>query len=362
MEKRIRQRRSCKLAKAIDELVENCNQQGRPYYFNRTPISAMHNGNKKTFRHPLLFKDLEQDEKMQYLKIAEENLTKAEDFYNSKGDRICLSPRKEFIIMCLMEIYNEQCSNVYRANEPDFMKNSITGITGDVVVTPYLLACRIFGTNNPGSRLEEIREEIRSLCEDPETMVLLAYKEKVVDNEKEKLFTRVVYDHLIQVVPSADCYDGKKRYAIRLHEGIFFTRLKRNYILLHNGITQKLSQCYNGFPPRYTLNLLEYILVAGNNKDDKGDRLCQIKLEYLNCILCKNDAIKGNYTRLNDYFHDAVKALIICGVLSDTNLEDMEIKGGKENRKTIVTFHINENFFREKEDIDENKLILTPEV
>ena len=364
----IRQRRSRKLAKAINELVENCNLQSRPYYFNRTPISAMHNGNKKIFRHPFFFDELEEEERSQYVKFAAENHYEAEEFYNSKGDKICLSPQKEFIIMCLMEIYNEQCSNVYRANEPDFMKNSITGITGDVVITPYSLACRIFGTNNPGPRLDIIREEIRSLCEDSGTMVLLAYKERVVDNGKEKLFTRVVYDHLIQVIASADCYDGKKRYAIRLHEGIFFTRLKKNYILLQNGITQKLTKCYNGFPPRYTLNLLEYLLVAGNNKNSEGNRQCQIKSEFLSYILCKNDAMKGNYNRLTEYFQDAVKALNICGVLSDSELEEMKMEGGRANRNKVVTFHINENLFREKdepfqlEDKDENNLILTPEV
>ena len=78
--------------------------------------------------------------------------------------------------------------------------------------------------------------------------------------------------------------------------------------------------------------------------------------------------MKGNYNRLTEYFQDAVKALNICGVLSDSELEEMKMEGGRANRNKVVTFHINENLFREKdepfqlEDKDENNLILTPEV
>lgn len=367
MGKVVRQKRSAKLARVFHELRDICEQHDRPYYLGRTPISAMHNGNKKVFLRPVFFNDLEEEARLTYEKLAKENNFVAEEFYNKKGDMICLSERQEFIIMSLMEIYNEQCVNVYRADDPDFMRNSITGVLGDVVISPFALACRLFGSSNPGPQWLGIKEELEKLSTSPDTMVLLGYKEKVNIGNEVKLKFRVVYDHLIQIIASADCLDGKQRYAIRLHTGIFFTRLKKNYILLQSGITRKLTMCYNGFPPRHTLNLLEYLLVAGNNKDEKGNRQCQISADLVCFILSRNDAENYRFKRLNDRFHDAVKALTYCGVLdADNELDNINITKGKENKYKMITFKIAKNFFREKElpgssQEDDNALILTYE-
>lgn len=348
------QRRSKKLARVLDELLENCEQVSRPYYLNRTPLTAMHNANKKTLRLPL-FDSLDNDIKQQYVDITSnkdgensvpnEYYGHPESFYNDKGDRISLTPRQEFLIMVLMEVCNEQCMNVYRSEEPDFMKNYWTNVAGDVVITPYKLATKLYGTNNPAGYCNIIKEELEFLATSSESMVLLAYKEKVEEGEYK---TRVVYNHLIEIVPAAQCFDGKTRYVIRLHQGIFFTRLKRNYILLHSGITSKLTRCYGSFPPRHTLNLLEFLLVAGNIKKESGYRSCQISADKLKYLLNSEAALKRRLFRSNYYFHDAVNALVNCGILKDTGLAEMDFVAGQAARKQIITFVICDGFFREK--------------
>ena len=374
-----------KLSRIYKELMAKCEQGGRPYYFNRTPINAMHNGNKKQFRLPL-FSDLDEDTKKQYVEIVstmvkpdqasdnendliplvpERYFEKPETFYNEKGDRITFSARQEFIIMALMEVYNEQCQNVYNSEATDFMKNYWTGVIGDIVITPYNLACRLYGTDNPGKHYQEIVDDLMFLSLSRESMVLLAYNENVEKDGEIIPLPRVVYNHLIELVPNAKCLDQKERFVIRLHKGIFFTRLQKNYILLYSGITPKLTVHYGSYPPRHTLNLLEYILVAGNNKLEDGTRQCQISVANLLYILSPEDSALYKYERLNKRYQDAIKALVICNVIKDTGLDKIELKKGKENQKAVITFTIADDFFREKEEvksleeIPENDLILT---
>ena len=176
---------------------------------------------------------------------------------------------------------------------------------------------------------------------------------------------RVVYNHLIELVPNAKCLDQKERFVIRLHKGIFFTRLQKNYILLYSGITPKLTVHYGSYPPRHTLNLLEYILVAGNNKLEDGTRQCQISVVNLQYILSPEDSALYKYDRLNQRYKDAIKALVACNVIKDTGLDKIELRKGKESKKAVITFTIADDFFREKEEvksleeIPENDLTLT---
>ena len=212
---------------------------------------------------------------------------------------------------------------------------------------------------------QEIVDDLMFLSLSRESMVLLAYNENVEKDGKIIPLPRVVYNHLIELVPNAKCFDEKERFVIRLHKGIFFTRLQKNYILLYSGITPKLTVHYGTYPPRHTLNLLEYILVAGNNKLEDGTRQCQISVANLQYILSPEDSALYKYERLNQRYKDAIKALIACNVIKDTGIDKIELKKGKVNQRAVITFTIADDFFREKEevksleDIPENDLILT---
>ena len=134
----------------------------RPHYYGIYTNAAQINGSRR--KPHLLFNKLDKDTQAQYEALARKmNVSETVSMYNIHGEQIILDKTKRFIIMVLLEMYNEQVINNSDFNDPNFMMDK-SGHFGRVYTTAYGLACRIYNTNKPGTKADAIMKHIRQLA------------------------------------------------------------------------------------------------------------------------------------------------------------------------------------------------------
>ena len=315
----------------------------RPHYYGIYTNAAQINGARK--KPHLLFSELDKETQAQYEALARKlNVSETVSMYNIHGEQIILDKTKRFIIMVLLEMYNEQVVNNTDFNDPNFMMNN-GGYYGRVYTSAYTLACRIYNTKTPGNRTNVILKHLRQLAGIP------AFKDDDVgkwrgmlvydapNRETGEIETTFMYDNLI----SLGCVAGKRGAFgfIKLHEA-FFANI-RNFYIHSFPTSSKLTDYYNNkIPPQAAITLDQKLKQAGS----LGNKMLKMYASLLYDTLAHERFIVRDYGACKKITEDVIEACKFTGIL-----EDSEETTGSTGEKLYI-LKINLNFFPRK---DENK-------
>lgn len=311
----------------------------RPHYYGIYTNAAQINGARK--QPHLLFSDLDKDAQAQYEHLAKKlNVSETVSFYNQKGEQIVLDRTKRFIIMVLLEMYNEQVETNTDFNDPNFMLN-IGGYYGRVYTSAYALACRIYNTKAPGNRTNVIMKHLRQLAGIPTfdgediskwrgVLVYDAPNRKTGETE-----TTIMYDNLICLGGTSN-NNGAFGF-VKLHEA-FFANIKNVYI--HSfGTSSKLTEYYNNkIPPQSAITLDQKLKQSGS----MGTSVLKIYVSLLYDTLAHERFIVRDYAACKRITLDAIEACIFTGILND-----YKIKTGQTGEE-LYELVINQSFFPRK--------------
>lgn len=321
-------------------LMGDCKENCRPHYYGIYTNAAQINGARK--KPHLLFNELDKNVHAEYEKLAKKlNVSETVSFYNHRGEQIVLDKTKRFIIMVLLEMYNEQVANNTDFNNPNFMLNN-GGYYGRVYTSAYALACRIYNTKTPGSKADAIMKHLRQLAGIPtyegddvgKWRGMLVYD--APNRETGEIETTFMYDNLI----SLGCLAGKRGAFgfIKLHEA-FFANIKNVYI--HSFPTStKLSDFYkNKIPPQSAITLDQKLKQAGS----MGNKTLKMYVSLLYDTLAHERFKKNDYPACKKIILDAIKACKFSGIL-----KDYKITTGSTGEE-LYELEINQDFFPRKD-------------
>ena len=292
-----------------------------PHYYGIYTNAAQINGARK--KPHLLFTELDKDAQAQYEQLAKKlNVNETVSLYNQKGEQIILDRTKRFIVMVLLEMYNEQ-----------------------VYTSAYALACRIYNTKNPGKKTHDILNHLRQLAGIPtykgddiskwRGMLVYAAPNRVTG----EIETTFMYDNLITLGGTSN-----KRSVfgfIKLHEA-FFANIKNVYIHSY-GTASKLTEYYNNkIPPQSAITLDQKLKQAGS----MGNKKLKMYASLLYDTLAHERFIVRDYAACKKIAEEAIAACKFTGIL-----EDSEESTGSTGEKLYI-LKINQKFFPRK---DENK-------
>ena len=314
----------------------------RPHYYGIYTNAAQINGSRK--KPQLLFNKLDKDTQAQYEALARKmNVSETVSMYNTHGEQIILDKTKRFIIMVLLEMYNEQVINNSDFNDPNFMMDK-SGHFGRIYTTAYGLACRIYNTNKPGTKADAIMKHIRQLAgiktskdDDPNKWRgMLVYK--APNSRTGEIETTMMYDYLITLGATIN-----KREAfgfIKLHEA-FLANISKVYI--HSLPTSfKLAEYYKyRIPPQSAITLDQMLKRAGS----MGNRYLKIYVSLLYETLAHERYTCRNYAACEKIALDAIKACEYTGILMSYRVID----GATGER--MYELEINKDFFPRKKDV-----------
>lgn len=335
--KKIKQKESKKIPK---KLMGDSKVICRPHYYGIYTNAAQINGSRK--KPHLLFTELDKNAQVQYEQLAKKlNVSETVSLYNQKGEQIILDKTKRFIIMVLLEMYNEQVVNNTDYNEPNFMRN-YGGYYGRVYTSAYALACRIYNTKNPGSKADVILKHLRQLAGFPickgedisKWRGMLVYD--APNRETGETETTFMYDNLITLGGTSN-----KRSAfgfIKLHEA-FFANIKNVYIHSY-GTSSKLTEYYNNkIPPQSAITLDQKLKQAGS----MGNKTLKMYVSLLYDTLAHERFIKNDYPACKKITLDAIKACKFSGIL-----KDYKTTTGSTGEE-LYELEINQDFFPRKD-------------
>lgn len=315
----------------------------RPHYYGIYTNAAQINGSRK--KPHLLFTELDKDAQAQYEQLAKKlNVSETVSLYNQKGEQIILDRTKRFIVMVLLEMYNEQVATNTDFNNPNFMLNN-GGYYGRVYTSAYALACRIYNTKNPGKKTHDILNHLRQLAGIPtykgddisKWRGMLVYD--APNRVTGEIETTFMYDNLITLGGTSN-----KRSVfgfIKLHEA-FFANIKNVYIHSY-GTASKLTEYYNNkIPPQSAITLDQKLKQAGS----MGNKKLKMYASLLYDTLAHERFIVRDYAACKKIAEEAIAACKFTGIL-----EDSEESTGSTGEKLYI-LKINQKFFPRK---DENK-------
>lgn len=312
----------------------------RPHYYGIYTNAAQINGARK--KPHLLFDKLDKDAQAQYETLAKKlNVSETVSFYNQKGEQIVLDRTKRFIIMVLLEMYNEQVENNIDFNSPNFMKN-YGGYFGRVYTSAYALACRIYNTKDPGNRKNVIMKHLRQLSGIPtyEGEDISKWRGMLVydapNRETGETETTIMYDNLISLGGVSNKH-GVFGF-IKLHEA-FFANIKNVYI--HSfGTSSKLTEYYNNkIPPQAAITLDQKLKQAGS----LGTPILKMYVSLLYDTLAHERFIIRDYAACKRITLDAIEACKFTGIL-----KDYTVSSGSTGEE-LYELKINQEFFPRKE-------------
>lgn len=321
-------------------------QTSRAHYYGIYTNNAQINGARRKPKY--LFTDLEPDSQEKYHILAKkENISNTVNMYDLRGEQIVLDKPKRFIIMVLQEMYNEQVVNNYNFNDPNFMMPKDNDF-GKVYTSAYALACRIYNTKEPGSKVNFIARHLRELAGYPgangadagKWRGMLVYK--APNHKTGKMETIMMYDNLI----SLGIRFGKNAYTsfIKLHEA-FFANLPKAYIHCFP-TSSKLSEHYkNKIPPQYAITLDEIIKQAGS----LGKKTHKMSASLIYDTLAHERFTCRNYKACKEITIDAIEACKDTGILTG-----YKVYSGASG-ELVYELEINQKFFprKNKDDIKE---------
>ncbi|WP_027454889.1 hypothetical protein [Xylanibacter brevis] len=312
----------------------------RAHYYGIYTNNALINGARR--QPKCLFSELDPEIQKKYFDLArEEKICKPVEMYNQRGEQIVLDKTKRFIIMVLLEMYNEQVVNNYNFKAPNFMMPKDNEF-GKVYTSAYALACRIYNTNKPGSKADFIFRHLRELggyptvgeTENDKWRGMLVYK--ALNHKTGKLETVMMYDNLI----SLGIRLGKNSTTsfVKLHEA-FFANLSKAYIHCFP-TSSKLSEYYkNKVPPQYAITLDSILKQAGS----MGNRSIKMRASLIYDTLAHERFSCRNFKACKDITLDAIAASKYTGIL----------KGYKEysgaSGELVYDIEINRDFFPRKD-------------
>lgn len=312
----------------------------RPHYYGIYTNNAQINGSRRKPKD--LFNDLDPESQEKYHILAQqENINNTVSMYNLRGEQIILDKPKRFIIMVLQEIYNEQVVNNYNFNDPDFMMPRDKAF-GKVFVSAYTLACRIYNTKNPGSKVNFIARHLRELAGYPgadgadtgKWRGMLVYR---VPNPKTgELDTIMMYDNLISLGLKLNKHATTS--FIKLHEA-FFANLPNAYIHCFP-TSSKLAEFYdNKIPPQYTITLDQLLKQAGS----LGNKKLRMRASLIYDTLAHERFDCRNYNACKKITIEAIEACKYTGIL----VGHKEYFGA--TGELVYELEINQKFFPRKE-------------
>lgn len=323
-------------------------QTSRAHYYGIYTNNAQINGARRKPKY--LFTDLEPDSQEKYHILAKkENISNTVNMYDLRGEQIVLDKPKRFIIMVLQEMYNEQVVNNYNFNDPNFMMPKDNDF-GKVYTSAYALACRIYNTKEPGSKVNFIARHLRELAGYPgangadagKWRGMLVYK--APNHKTGKMETIMMYDNLISI----GIILGKNAYTntsfIKLHEA-FFANLPKAYIHCFP-TSSKLSEHYkNKIPPQYAITLDEIIKQAGSF----GKKTHKMSASLIYDTLAHERFTCRNYKACKEITIDAIEACKDTGILTG-----YKVYSGASG-ELVYELEINQKFFprKNKDDIKE---------
>lgn len=311
-----------------------------PHYYGIYTNAAQINGARK--KPHLLFCELDKNAQEEYEKLAKQlNISETVSFYNQKGEQIVLDRTKRFIIMVLLEMYNEQVATNTDFNDPNFMLNN-GGFYGRVYTSAYALACRIYSTKVPGSRADVIMKHLRQLAGIPTYQGEDVSKWRGVlvydapNRETGETETTYMYDNLISLGGTSNNKRGVFGF-IKLHEA-FFANIRKLYI--HSFPTSlRLTDYYKcKIPPQSAITLDQKIKQAGSI----GNKTLKMYVSLLYDTLAHERFMKKDYSACKKIVLDAIKACKFSGIL-----KDYKITTGATGEE-LYELEINQEFFPRK--------------
>lgn len=286
-------------------------QSPRAHYYGIYTNNAQINGARCKPKY--LFRDLDSEAQEKYQELAQKENINAVNMYNLRGEQIVLDKPKRFIIMVLLEMYNEQVINNYNFKDPNFMMPKDNDF-GKVYTSAYGLACRIYNTTHPGSKINFIAKHLRELAGYPgangtdtgKWRGMLVYK--ALNRKTGKLETIMMYDNLI----SLGMRFGRNSTTsfVKIHEA-FFANLSKAYIHCFP-TSSKLSEYYtNKIPPQYAITLDEIIKQAGS----MGNKSINMSASLIYDTLAHERYSCRNYRACKVITLDAIAACKHTGIL-----------------------------------------------
>ena len=323
-------------------LMGDCKAVCSPHYYGIYTNAAQINGARK--KPHLIFDDLDKNSQEQYALLAKKlNISEAVSMYNLQGEQIVLDRTKRFIIMVLLEMYNEQVFNNSDFSGKNFMLD-LDGNYGRVYTTAYGLACRIYNTKNPGKKTHDIMNHLRQLAGiatyDGEDISkwrgMLVYE--APNRRTGEIETTIMYDNLISLGGTSN-KNGVFGF-IKLHEA-FFANIKNLYI--HTYPTSgKLTDYYKQrIPPQSAITLDQKLKQAGSF----GTKTLKMYASLLYDTLAHERFIVRDYKACEKITLDAIEACKFSGIL-----KSHKITVGSTGEK-LYELEINSDFFPKKESI-----------
>jgi len=329
-----------RLKKIPKALMGERKESNRSQYYGIYTNAAQINGARK--KPHINFEDLDIKIQEQYnIQAKKLNISETVSMYNRQGEQIILDKTKRFIIMVLLEMYNEQVENNTDFNDPNFMLNN-DGYYGRVYTSAYALACRIYNTKKPGNKTNVIMKHLRQLAgietyEGENTSKwrgMLVYK--APNKRTGEIETTIMYDNLITIGGTSN-RNGVFGF-IKLHEA-FFANIKNVYI--HSfGTSAKLTEYYNNkIPPQAAITLDQQLKQAGS----LGNKILKIYASSLYDTLAHERLTIRDYRACENITLDAIEACKYTGILKDS-----KITVGSSGEK-LYELEINRNFFPRSE-------------
>lgn len=321
-------------------LLGDCKEVCRPHYYGIYTNAAQINGARK--KPHLLFDDLDKNVKEQYALLARKlNVSETVSLYNQKGEQIVLDRTKRFIIMVLLEMYNEQVVTNTNFKDPNFMLNN-GGYYGRVYTSAYGLACRIYNTKVPGSKTDVILKHLRQLAgiQTYEGEDVYKWRGMLVydapNRETGEIETTFMYDNLISLGGTSN---SRRVFGfIKLHEA-FFANIRNVYIHSY-GTSSKLTDYYkNRIPPQAAITLDQKLKQAGS----MGTKTLKMYTSLLYDTLAHERFEKKDYPACKKIALDAIKACEFSGIL-----KGFKTSTGSTGEE-LYELEINQEFFPRKD-------------
>lgn len=318
-------------------------------YYSSYMTQAQLNGHRGSPAR--LFDMLEKDEQDAYEQLAAP-LSEVEDgisLYTAHGEQIKLDKTKRLIILVLQEIYNEQVKNKSNFNDDDWMRDD-SGTYGRLYTSAYKLACRIYNTNNPGSKTDVIMKHLRQLAgmptkkgelPDDKWKYFLVYKE--FNKESGEFETIAIWDNLIKLglkISGTDSTTGRKKEIvgfIKLHDA-FFANLRRGFIHTEFPTSTKLVEYFKKIPTAAAMSLDGKLKLQGS----RGHFVYKCRASELLDQLAPTEYRKNHIKKAQEIVDDAIEANKHTGLLLKSSYEP-GVTG-----ENVYIFYINEKFFPKK--------------
>ncbi len=268
------------------------------------------------------FDSLSDEEREQWIRLAEKEKKEIDSFYKNNAEQIKFSLLHKIVLLVLEELLNCQNDNIIswtRKSPCDYSD------FGKVFVNYNKLAIYIWGDNN-GKKIQQLKKVIDDLYTADVYMSYTVLIKRKVDNKIKKIEEyRVERLHLITTIgEKSDKLQRNRCSYIQLHQ-IFLRNIDKKYIRRKNFYI-KLQEYYssenkkkeirknvNTLPPEVTINMATYLLAkARTQKMDWTLNESTISEE-----LQIKDFTQGHRKRGRQKITDALTALKYVGMLKN---------------------------------------------